>query len=70
MKRDELKEGWSPPERGKTYWSFFLDRNGCIRFNRKCRKCIHSCKQSFRMIILICPKYRRKEVRKTGETGK
>ena len=61
MKRGNLKEGWRPPDREKLYWSFFLDRGGCIRFNRICRKCIHSCKQSFRMIIIACPRFRRKK---------
>ena len=45
-------------------WSFFLrqvkvgnatcDR---ITYNDLCRGCTHGCKQSFRAIIVLCPRY-------------
>jgi hypothetical protein len=31
------------------------------QFNRNCLKCIHSCKQSFKVIIIACPCYKDKE---------
>ena len=58
-------------------WSFFLrqvkvgnatcDR---ITYNDLCRSCTHSCKQSFRVVIILCPRYyskrRKKEDRVNG----
>lgn len=59
MKKDEVREGKYVNQRDRLLWSFFLDEAGCIAFNKKCSRCIHSCKQSFRMILIHCPKYRR-----------
>lgn len=39
---------------------FFLNRKGRIAFNRLCLACVHSCKQSHRAIVIICPKYKSK----------
>ncbi len=45
-------------------WSFFLRQvkvgnSTCdrITYNDLCRGCTHSCKQSFRAIIILCPHY-------------
>ena len=58
-------------------WSFFLRQvkvgnSTCdrITYNDLCRGCTHSCKQSFRAIIILCPHYyskrRKKEDRDNG----
>ena len=58
-------------------WSFFLRQvkvgnTTCdrITYNDLCRGCTHSCKQSFRAIIILCPHYyskrRKKEDRDNG----
>ena len=45
-------------------WSFFLRQvkvgnSTCdrITYNDLCRGCTHSCKQSFRAVIILCPHY-------------
>lgn len=40
-------------------WSFFIGEHGRRKYNKKCNRCIHDCKQSFRAIIVECPKYDR-----------
>jgi len=58
-------------------WSFFLRQvkvgnTTCdrITYNDLCRGCTHSCKQSFRAVIILCPHYyskrRKKEDRDNG----
>ena len=49
-----------------------LDKTTCdrITYNDLCRGCTHSCKQSFRAVIILCPHYyskrRKKEDRDNG----
>ena len=38
-------------------WSFFLNSRNRITYNSLCRGCIYDCKQSFRAIIILCPRY-------------
>ena len=47
-------------KREKEEWDFFLDENGRITYNELCRKCDRDCKQSFRAVIVSCPKYNSK----------
>ena len=51
-------------------WAFFLNERNRITFNALCRGCTHSCKQSFRAVIILCPRYyskrRKKEDRDNG----
>ena len=37
--------------------SFFLNDRGRVAYNDLCRKCQHKCKQSFRAIVVLCPRY-------------
>lgn len=41
----------------KHEWSLFLNSRGTRCYNRLCRRCIRSCKQSFRTIVVECPRY-------------
>ncbi|WP_242975292.1 hypothetical protein [Faecalibacterium langellae] len=52
-------------------WSFFLRQvkvgnTTCdrITYNDLCRGCTHSCKQSFRAVIILCPRYYSKRRKK------
>ena len=45
-------------------WSFFLNDRSRITYNELCRKCQHECKQSFRAVVVDCPKYLSKVPRK------
>ena len=38
-------------------WSFFLGENGRRQYNKVCLGCAHDCKQSFRAIVVLCPRY-------------
>lgn len=44
----------------KEEWRFFLNKNGRKTYNELCRCCARSCKQSFRVKVIACPKYRSK----------
>lgn len=48
-------------KREKEEWAFFIDEKTRRRtYNEKCRKCIYECKQSFRVQVVCCPKYKSK----------
>ena len=47
--------------------SFFLNERGRVAHNILCRKCRHACKQSFRAVIIDCPKYLSKRARRKGD---
>lgn len=38
-------------------WSFFLGENGRRQYNKVCLGCAHGCKQSFRVVLIACPRY-------------
>ena len=37
--------------------AFFLNERNRITYNLQCRKCQKDCKQSFRAVLILCPKY-------------
>lgn len=41
----------------KLEWSLFLNERGRITCNDLCRKCFYNCKQSYRAILIECPRY-------------
>ena len=41
----------------KLEWSLFLNERNRITNNDLCRKCFHDCKQSYRAILIECPRY-------------
>lgn len=41
----------------KQEWALFLNHRNRITYNELCRKCTHNCKQSFRVLVIKCPKY-------------
>lgn len=45
-------------------WSFFLNDRNRVTYNELCRRCRHDCKQSFRAVVIECPKYLSKRSRK------
>ncbi|RHF58913.1 hypothetical protein DW672_09960 [[Ruminococcus] lactaris] len=48
-------------KKSKQEWAFFLSPiTGRRTYNNLCRKCSNQCKQSFRAIIVSCPKYHSK----------
>ena len=39
-------------------WAFFLDpKTGKRKYNELCRRCIRACKQSWRAVVVVCPRY-------------
>lgn len=50
-------------------WSFFLNDRSRITYNELCRKCQHECKQSFRSVVVDCPKYLSKRSKKKDRTA-
>lgn len=53
----------SKSQKWKLEWAFFLDADGRRKYNDVCRRCVHDCKQSFRVIIVSCPAYKSKRSR-------
>ncbi len=51
-------------------WSFFLNDRSRITYNELCRKCQHECKQSFRAVVVDCPKYLSKRSKKGQDCRK
>lgn len=54
----------------KQEWELFLNERNRITFNELCRKCSNDCKQSFRCIVVHCPKYLSKRRTKMAKTNK
>ncbi len=50
-------------------WSFFLDENGRRKYNEVCRGCAHDCKQSFRAVLVACPRYCSKRSKNCEDKG-
>ncbi len=44
-------------KRRKRELSFFLTESGRVAYNKLCLRCTHDCKQSYRAVILECPKF-------------
>nr|WP_270661676.1 hypothetical protein [Thomasclavelia ramosa] len=51
----------------KQEWTLFLNERNRITYNRFCRKCSNDCKQSFRYVVVHCPKYLSKRRTKNYE---
>lgn len=47
-------------QRDKALNAFFLTADGRIKHNDKCVRCAKECKQSFRAVIVHCPRYEQK----------
>ena len=43
---------------------FFLNDRGRRSYNELCRKCQHGCKQSFRAVMIDCPRYQSKRAKR------
>lgn len=47
----------------KTEMAFFINpATGNRQYNRRCRRCIYDCKQSYRAQLLACSKYSERAV--------
>nr|WP_148445174.1 hypothetical protein [Lachnospiraceae bacterium] len=43
---------------------FYLNDRGRVTYNELCRKCQHGCRQSFRAVVIDCPRYLSKRAKK------
>jgi hypothetical protein len=50
--------------------SFYLNNRGRVTYNELCRKCLNECKQSFRVVVIDCPRYLSKRAKKKEERTK
>jgi len=50
-------------------WAFFLGENGRRQYNHICKKCVHGCKQSFRVCLVACPHYSSKRSKICEDKG-
>ena len=47
--------------------SLFLNERGRVKYNSLCRRCVHNCKQAYKVLVIECDRYlskRAKEVQK------
>ena len=51
----------------KQEWALFLNERNRITVGELCRKCQNDCKQSFRVLVIECPKFLRKERKRKNE---
>ena len=51
----------------KQEWALFLNERNRITYNGLCKKCSSECKQSFRCVVVHCPKYLSKRRTKNYE---
>lgn len=54
-------------QKRKQELSLFLNEHGCVEYNSLCRRCVHTCKQAYRVLVIECDRYlskRAKEVQK------
>jgi len=51
--------------------AYFLNERNRITHNPQCRKCQKDCKQSFRAVLIFCPKYlsKRKDTNQDVRSG-
>ena len=57
-------------KKAKQEWAFFLSPITDRRtYNNLCRKCLNQCKQSFRAVVVSCPKYHSKRGVKNAPNG-
>ncbi len=48
-------------EKWKTENSFYINpKTNKIQFNKKCKDCMHECKQSYRAEIIACKNFQKK----------
>ena len=59
-------------KKAKQEWNFFINpKTGSRTYSTLCRKCGKECKQSFKAVIVSCPKYRSKRsVKKAPRSDK
>lgn len=54
----------------KLEWQLFLNHRNRVTYNELCRKCVHGCKQSFRAVVMDCPRYLSKRAKIKCHDGK
>lgn len=66
-KNDSRKGGDVMPVMSKKVreeMAYFINDKGRIQYNEQCVRCIYDCKQSYRAILVCCPRYRSKRSEK------
>ena len=50
----------------KSEWSLFLNERNRISYNELCKRCVKSCKQSFRAVVISCNYVSKRSVKNIG----
>ena len=53
----------SRSQKWRQEWALFLGPSGRRNYNKLCRSCIYDCKQSFRVTVIVCPRYQSKRTK-------
>lgn len=54
-------------QKKKRELSLFLNDQGCVEYNTLCRRCVHTCKQAHRVLVIECARYLSKRSKEVQE---
>ena len=47
--------------------ALFLNERGRVKYNSLCRRCVHTCKQAYRVLVIECDRYLSKRSKEVQE---
>lgn len=54
-------------QKKKRELSLFLNEQGRVEYNTLCRRCVHNCKQTHRVLVIECGRYLSKRSKEVQE---
>ena len=54
-------------QRKKRELTLFLNAQGRVEYNTLCRRCVHNCKQAYKVLVIECGRYLSKRSKEVQE---
>ena len=54
-------------QKKKRELSLFLNDQGRVEYNTLCRRCVHNCKQAYKVLVIECDRYLSKRSKEVQE---
>ena len=54
-------------QKEKRELSLFLNDQGRVEYNTLCRRCVHNCKQAYKVLVIECGRYLSKRSKEVQE---
>lgn len=54
-------------QKKKRELSLFLNDQGRVEYNTLCRRCVHNCKQAYKVLVIECGRYLSKRSKEVQE---